>query len=83
MLDVFFIKKVIYLCVLELGAIVTSNLLDLCIKLILSHYQELLVFHFYLAKEHSRETGIIINNDKTIFVTINAYVGDRTKQVHV
>jgi hypothetical protein len=29
MLDVFFIKKVFYLSVLKLGAVITSNLLDL------------------------------------------------------
>jgi hypothetical protein len=35
MLDAFFIKTIFYLSVLELGAIVTSNLLDFSIKLIL------------------------------------------------
>jgi hypothetical protein len=42
MLDAFFIKKVFYLSVLELGVVVTSNLLDLSIKLILCSLQELL-----------------------------------------
>jgi hypothetical protein len=42
MLDAFFIKEVFYLSILELGAIITSNLLDLGIKLILCHSQELL-----------------------------------------
>jgi hypothetical protein len=42
MLDAFFIKKVLYLCVLELGAIATSNLLDLDIKLVLCLSQKLL-----------------------------------------
>jgi hypothetical protein len=40
MLDVFFIKIVFYLSVLELGVVVTSNLLDLAIKLILCSLQE-------------------------------------------
>jgi hypothetical protein len=38
-----------------------------------------LVFHSYLAKELSSEIKIIINNDKIIFVTIDTYIGDRTK----
>jgi hypothetical protein len=42
MLDSFFIKEVFYLSVLKLSAIVTSNLLDLGIKLILCPSQELL-----------------------------------------
>jgi hypothetical protein len=56
MFDAFFIKKVFYLSVLELGVIVTSNLLDLDIKLILFPSQELLehllCFTFILQKEH-------------------------------
>jgi hypothetical protein len=40
MLDAFFIKIVFYLSVLELGAIVTSNLLYSSIKLILCSLQE-------------------------------------------
>jgi hypothetical protein len=36
-----------------------------------------------LQKEHSSEAGIIINNNKTIFVTVNTNVGNRTKQVHM
>jgi archaellum biogenesis ATPase FlaH len=42
-----------------------------------------LVFHFYLVKEYLSETRIIINNNKTIFVTVNAYVRNKTKQVHM
>jgi hypothetical protein len=42
MLDAFFIKKVFDLSVLELGVVVTSNLLDLGIKLVLCPSQELL-----------------------------------------
>jgi hypothetical protein len=60
MFDVFFIKKVFYLSVLELGVIVTSNLLDLDIKLILFPSQELLerllCFTFILQKEHPTKT---------------------------
>jgi hypothetical protein len=36
-------------------------------------------FYFYLAKKHPSETRIIINSDKTIFVTTNAYVCNGTK----
>jgi hypothetical protein len=35
MVDAFFIKEVFYLSVFELGVVVTSNLLDFVIKLIL------------------------------------------------
>jgi hypothetical protein len=40
-IDAFFIENVFYLRVLEFGAIVTSNLLDFGIKLVLCHFQEL------------------------------------------
>jgi hypothetical protein len=87
MLDVFFIKKVLYLRVLELGVVVTSYLLNLSIKLILCPSEELLkhllCFTLILQKEHSSEMGIIIKNDNTVFVTANANVDDRTKHVHV
>jgi hypothetical protein len=42
MLDAFFIKEVLYLSVFEHSAIVTSNLLDLDIELVLCPLQELL-----------------------------------------
>jgi hypothetical protein len=87
MLDAFFIKKVFYFSVIELGAVVTSNLLDLGIKLILCPLQELLEhllsFTLILQKEHPNKMRIIINNEKIIFVIVYAYVGDRTKHVHV
>jgi hypothetical protein len=40
MLDAFFIKEVFYLSVLKLSAIITSNLLDLGIKLVLYPFKE-------------------------------------------
>jgi hypothetical protein len=42
-----------------------------------------LVFHFYLTKEYPSEMIIVINNNKTVFVTTNTNIGDRTKQVNV
>jgi hypothetical protein len=42
MLDAFFIQVVFYLSILELGAIITSNLLDVSIKFILFSLQEFL-----------------------------------------
>jgi hypothetical protein len=42
MLDAFFIKIVFYLSVLELGTVVTSNLLNFSIKLTLCSLQEFL-----------------------------------------
>jgi hypothetical protein len=86
-LDAFFIKKIFYLCVLKLGVIVTYNIFDLDIKPVLCPSQELLEhllsFTLILQKEHPSGMRIVINNDKTIFVTTDAYVSDRTKQVHV
>jgi hypothetical protein len=87
MLDAFFIEKVFYLSVLDFGVIVTFNLFDFSIKLILYPFQELLYhllsFTLILQKEHLGETEIVINNNKTVFVTTKTNVGDRTKQVHV
>jgi hypothetical protein len=87
MFAVFLIKIVFNLSILELGAIVTPDLLDLGIKLILSLLQELLEhllrFTLVMQKEYPSKTRIVINNYKTIFVTVNAYVGDRIKQVHM
>jgi hypothetical protein len=42
MLDAFFIKIVFYLSILELGTIITSNLFEFGIKLILRSLQEFL-----------------------------------------
>jgi hypothetical protein len=59
MLDAFLIKIIFNLSVLELEAIVTPYLLDLCIKLILSSHQELLehllCFTLVMQKEYSCE----------------------------
>jgi hypothetical protein len=83
MIDALLIKIIFNLSVLQLGAIVTSYLLDLSIKHILSSLQELLehllCFTLVMQKEYPSETLIVINNYKTIFVSINANVGDRTK----
>ena len=87
MLDSFFIKKFFNICIPKFRAIVTSNMLDLQLILILgSSYEFLdypLSFTLILQKERPTEAGEIINNYKTIFVTANAYVSDRSKQVHV
>jgi hypothetical protein len=87
MLDAFLIKIIFNLSVLELGVIVSPYLLDFGIKLILSSFQEflehLLCFTLVIQKEYLSEMRIVINNYKTIFVTANANVGDRTKQVHM
>jgi hypothetical protein len=60
MLNAFFIKIVFHLSVLEIGVIITSNLLDFSIKYILCSLQEflehLLSFTFILQKEHPGET---------------------------
>jgi hypothetical protein len=36
-----------------------------------------------LQKEHPNEVRIIINNNKTIFITANTNVGNMTKQVYM
>ena len=87
MLDNFFIKELFNVGVLELRPIVTSNSLDLDIKLILGSFCKLLEDAMYFTlvtqKEYPSETRIIINNYKTIFVTTNAYISDGSKYVHV
>ena len=83
MLDPFFIKKFLNIGVSEFRAIVTSNILDLQFKFILSSSNEFLDNSLYFAlvmhKEQPSETRKIINNYKTIFVTANAYVGNWSK----
>jgi len=80
MLDSLFIKKFLNIGVSEFRAIVTSNILDLQLKFILSSSNEFLDnslnFAFVMQKEYPSETRKIINNYKTIFVTANANVGN-------
>jgi hypothetical protein len=42
-----------------------------------------LSFTFLLQKEYPSETRKIIKNNKTIFVTANANLGNGSKQIHV
>ena len=82
MLDSFFIKKFFNICIPKFRAIVTSNMLDLQLILILGSYEFFdypLSFTLILQKENSSEAGKIINNYKTIFVTVDAYVSDGSK----
>ena len=78
MLDSFFIKELFNVGVFEIRSIVTSNSLDLDIKLILGTFCKLLEYAMYFTlvtqKEYPSETRIIINNYETIFVTTNAYI---------
>ena len=87
MLDPFFIKKKFNIGVSKFRAIVTSNILDLQLKFILSSYNEFLDnslnFTLVMQKEYPSEARIIINNNKTIFVTTNAYVSHRPKEIHM
>ena len=80
MLDPFFIKKFLNIGVSEFRAIVTSNILDLQLKFILSSSNEFLdnslYFAFIMHKKYPSKMRKIINNNKTIFVTANAYVGN-------
>ena len=87
MTNSFFIKIFFYVGVLELGAIVASYSLDLGFKLVLGSFckflESFLYCTFVMQKEYLSETKIIINNDKTIFVTTNANVSHWPKEIHV
>ena len=87
MTNPFFIKVIFYVGVLELGAIVASYFIDLGFKLILGSFYKFLegflYYTFVMQKEYPSEMRIIINNDKTIFVTTNANVSHRPKEIHV
>ena len=82
-----FIKILFYVGVLELGAIVTSYSLDLGFKLVFGSLCKFLksfsYYTFVMQKEYPSESRIIINNDKAIFVTTNANVSHRPKEIHV
>ena len=73
MLNAFFIKKLLNLGVLEFSPIVAPHFLDGETELFLSSSNKSLHFvsNLTLIKEEKylSETGIIINNNKTIFVT--------------
>jgi hypothetical protein len=75
MLDSFFIKEFFNIGVLEFQTIVTSYIFDVQLIFILSSSNEFLdnslSFTFILQEEYPSETRNIINNDKTIFVTIS------------
>ena len=87
MLDALVIKKLFNQSVFEFGPIVTSYLLDRKTELPLCPSHKYLDFLLHLGliinKEHLSEMGIIIDNNQTIFVTLNAQVGDRSKEIHV
>ena len=73
MLDALFIKKLLNLSVLEFGPIVASHFLDGKTELLLSSSNKYLHIFYNLAlvrqEKYLSETGIVINNNKTIFVT--------------
>ena len=73
MLDGFFIKKLLNLGVLEFGPIVASHFLDGETELLLSSSNKYLHLLLNLAlvmqEKYPSETRIVINNNKTIFVT--------------
>ena len=87
MLDALIIKKLFNQSVLEFGPSVTSYLFYRKTELSLCPPHKYLDFLLYLGliinKEHPSETGIIINNNKTVFVTSDAQLGDRSKEIHV
>jgi hypothetical protein len=58
MLDAFFIKKVFYSSVLELGAIVTSNFLDLGIKLICAIFKNFFSTSYVSLLSYKKNTQV-------------------------
>jgi hypothetical protein len=74
MLDALFIKELLNLSVLEFGPIITSHFLDGETGLLLSSSNKWLHFvpNLELIKQekYPSEIGIVINNNKTIFVTL-------------
>jgi hypothetical protein len=87
MFDTFFIKEFFNIGVPEFRTIVTSYILDFQLIFILNSFNEFLEnslsFTFLLQKEYPSETRKIIKNNKTIFVTANANLGNGSKQIHV
>jgi hypothetical protein len=87
MFDSFFIKEFFNIGVPKFRTIVTSYILDLQLIFISSSSNEFLdnslSFTFILQKEYPIETRKIVDNEKTIFVTVNANVGNGSKQIHV
>ena len=75
MLDALFIKKLLNSSILEFGPIVASHFFYGKTKLLLSSSNKYLYFLLNLAlvmqEKYQSETGIVINNNKTIFVTPN------------
>ena len=87
MLDALFIQKLFNLGVLELGPIITPYFLDWETEFLLCPSNEdfHLLLHLALIKdkEYPSETGIIINNNQSIFVTPDAKIGNRSKEIHM
>jgi hypothetical protein len=75
MLDALFINKLLNLSVLEFGPIIASHFLDGETELLLSSSNKCLHFAPNLAlikqEKYLSEMGIVINNNKTIFVTLD------------
>ena len=73
--------------VLELGAIVTSNCLDLTVMLTLSFFGKVdegyLSFIFSLEKEHPCISCIVLDNDKAIPPTSQTIIRWRPKEIQV
>ena len=73
MLDALFIKELLNLSVLEFGPIISCHLLDGETELLLSLCNKCIHFVPNLAlikqEKYPNEMGIVINNNKTIFVT--------------
>src|SRR5688572_14520404 len=87
MINIYLVKILFNVGVLELGAIVTSYSLDLHFKLILCSCCKLLEypmnFTLVMQEEHPCIARVIINNDKSIFVSPNINVSHRTKDIHM
>ena len=87
MFDALIIKKLLNLGVPELGPIITCYLLDWETKFLLCSPNKGLYLFLYLTlikdKEYPSETGIIINNNRSIFITPDTRKGNRSKEIHM
>ena len=87
MLDPLIAQELVHSVIFELGAVVTSNCLDLTIMLTLSFFgkvdEGVLSFIFSLEKEHPCISCIVIDNDKAIPPPSQTIIRWRPKEIQV
>ena len=87
MLDPLIAQELVHSVIFELGAVVTSNCLDLTIVLMVSFFgkvdEDFLSFIFGLEKEHPSISCEVINNDKAIPPPSQTIISWRPKKIQV